>query len=128
MAKHDEIQSTEKLLDLIRNQDQLDPPSSGKQETATVPKRSGGKLGAAVRLGKKTVVGVDIGHSYIKLAKIRHNSDKTYQLLDYLDVPLNKSANLKDPAILALLKTTLNQFCGDESNMAVWAAITSANV
>ena len=128
MAKHDEIQSTEKLLDLIRNQDQLDPPSSGKQEIATVPKRSGGKLGAAVRLGKKTVVGVDIGHSYIKLAKIRHNSDKTYQLLDYLDVPLNKSANLKDPAILALLKTTLNQFCGGESNMAVWAAITSANV
>lgn len=129
MTKHDEIQSTEKLLDLIRNQDQIDDaPSSGKREGEPPTKSPGRKFGSAAGLRKKIVVGVDIGHSYIKLAKIRHNSGKTYQLLDYLNVPLNKSANLKDPAILSLLKTTLNQFCGGESNIPIWAAITSANV
>lgn len=133
MAKHDDIQSTEKLLNLIRTQDQIDttdtdsPPPTNTLADISV-KKNRKSIAEAVRLRKKIVIGVDVGHTYIKLAKIQHNSDKSYELLDYLDIPLQKSFSLKDPKILELLKSTMHRFVDSNTNTSIWSAITSADV
>lgn len=133
LAKQDEIQSTEKLLNLIRTQDQIDstgmaPTSPPVSLTGISVKKNKKIIAGKVRLGKKIVIGVDIGHTYIKLAKIQQNSDKSYELLDYLDVPLQKSFSLKDPKNQELIKSTMHRFCGADTHALIWSAITSADV
>ncbi len=81
----------------------------------------------SVPFKKRVTIGVDIGHTYIKLAKVSH-SDKKFEIIDYLDVQLNSPISLKDPNFLKLLKSTLDQFCGPGSNYEIWSAIQSAKV
>ncbi|MBI5894510.1 MAG: pilus assembly protein PilM [Desulfobacterales bacterium] len=77
---------------------------------------------------KKYTVGVDIGHTYIKLAKTERLSDKSYELLDYLDIALNTQVSLRDPKFLEHLKSGLDQILGDGPKCDIWAAIPSAKV
>ena len=72
-------------------------------------------------------VGVDIGHTYIRLAKI-NQSDKQPEILDYLHIPLKSIINVKDAQFQRLLKTNLVDFCDSPSNYDIWGAIQSANV
>lgn len=72
-------------------------------------------------------VGVDIGHTYIRLVKI-NNSDKDPEILDYLHVPLKSNINVSDTTFQDILKSTLVQFCESPSDFDIWAAIQSANV
>jgi type IV pilus assembly protein PilM len=126
LTKHNDVQSTEKLLKLIRRQNgtPLGPePDAGKTSAKNVS-----SITKAIRIRKKIAVGVDIGHTYIKLAKVQHISDKNHQLLDYLDLPFQKKISLKDPATLKLLKSKMEEFSGVGSNMPIWSAITSAKV
>ncbi|MFZ1987324.1 MAG: pilus assembly protein PilM [Desulfatitalea sp.] len=77
---------------------------------------------------KKHTVGVDIGHTYIKMAKTARLSDKSYELLDYLDITLNTQVSFKDPKFLEHLKSGLDQVCGDGPSCDIWSAIPSAKV
>lgn len=81
----------------------------------------------SVPFKKRLTIGVDIGHAYIKLAKVSQ-SDKHFELLDYLDVPINFQISLKDPKFLKILKSTLDQFSGQDTNCKIWSAIQSAKV
>ncbi len=128
MAAPDEIRSTEKLLALIRNPnpqpDASQPPKTDRP--AEAPKHSWLVQGPGSP--KKYTVGIDIGHTYVKLAKTERLSDKSYELLDYLDIPLNSQVSLKDPKFLDHLKTGLDQMIGDGPKCDIWSAIPSGKV
>ncbi|MEJ2155594.1 MAG: hypothetical protein P8X96_09680 [Desulfobacteraceae bacterium] len=122
--KENDIRSTEKLLELIRKHDNSDPPPSLEPDARSKP--------SSIRLipsafQRRTVIGVDIGHTHIRLAKIMC-SDKSVFLTDYLDVPFKTSISIKDNKILKPLKAALDQFCQESSNFDIWGAIQSAKV
>jgi len=122
--RENDIRSTEKLLELIREQDSGDPVQSVDSNKA--PKHPPARLIPSA-FQKRTVIGVDIGHTHIRLAKILH-TDKSMVLRDYMDVPFNTSISIKDEKLQRSLKAALDQFCEGLSHYTVWGAIQSAKV
>lgn len=128
MARHDEISSTEKLLDLIR----------GKGDTATdstyvAPRQptKGGLKNSIIQsfpLKKRIVVGVDIGGEELKMVKVSQAMDKSLEMLDYSSQPFDSDMSKDSPQFSSFLKSALNDFCGDIKNVEIWSAISSANV
>lgn len=128
MAAPDEIRSTEKLLELIRTPSRSDQVAPSRASGEKGPGRKRSSLIPSVRLKKKCTVGVDIGHTYIRIARTGRLPDKTYVLLDYLDLPFKKPASLKDPDVLEQLKAGLDQICENSPDCDIWSAIPSAKV
>jgi Tfp pilus assembly PilM family ATPase len=124
LAKHDDIHSTEKLLNLIRH-DSVSEISHDKNPAHSEPKKS--RMVAPVSFKKRMTIGVDIGHTYIRLAKISP-SDKSPEILDHLHVPVKFNIKASDPKFQTILKSTLDQFCEGSSQYDIWGAIQSANV
>ncbi len=122
-----EIRSTEKLLELIRspNAKPSHPNSANIAENHSKPIIR--PWISSLSFQKKVTIGVDIGHTHIKLAKVLR-SDKNLELLDYLDIPFSASISIKDAKILKTLKSALDQFCDGISGYEIWGAIQSANV
>ncbi len=128
MAKQkNDIQSTERLLKIIREKDTISIPEDSPQSPSCAIKAQKSTLIKSVSFKKKATVGVDIGHTNIRLAKLIR-AEKSYQLVDYLDVPLSKTVSLKDPKFKETLRTTMARFCGDAASVDIWGAIHSANV
>ena len=127
MARKDDIHSTERLLNLIRSDSTSDKTSSSETspENPSRPKQS--NLISPISFRKRITVGVDIGHTYLKFAKISQ-SDKLFEILDILHIPLNKQINVNEPTFRQLLKSTLDDFCGAHGNPVIWSAIQSARV
>ncbi|MEJ2040333.1 MAG: pilus assembly protein PilM [Desulfosarcinaceae bacterium] len=75
----------------------------------------------------KISIGVDIGHTYIKLAKLQKTTEG-FELLDYLDVPLSAPASFTDNGFRLILKSSLEKFCADTNKYQIWSAISSAEV
>ena len=75
MVRKDEISSTEKLLDLIR---ETPLPPSAANETGAASSRQPGLLNS-LTFKKPIGIGVEIGNSDIKIAKINRISDKCCQ-------------------------------------------------
>ena len=96
MAKQDEISSTERLLELIRTEDQIKLEDSDE----LAQKRSG-RLKSLVRTSvsfkKNIAVGVDIGYDDLKLVKVRRVSDRNYEMLEYARVPLDLEIPRENP-------------------------------
>ena len=81
-----------------------------------------------VRLRGVCFVGVDIGHTYIKIAKSVRLTDKNYELLDYLDIPFNAQISFRDPLFVDRLKEGVSRICDDRANCDIWGTIPSAKV
>lgn len=128
MAAPDEIRSTEKLLALIRNPNPQAEASPAEEIVKPTQIKKRPWLIQSPGAPKKYTVGVDIGHTYIKLAKTERLADKSYELLDYIDIPLNTQVSLKDPKFLEQLKSGLDQIIGDGPKCDIWSAIPSAKV
>ncbi len=127
MAKHDDIHSTERLLNLIRSDNSAEATHRPKMDSDGSTKSKLSSFISPVSFRKRITIGVDIGHTYIKFAKISQ-SDKSFEILDFLDVPINKQINVNDPQFQKLLKSTLDKFCGEHHHPAIWSAIQSARV
>lgn len=128
MTAPDEIHSTDKLLELIRT-----PGSNAAHPEQTPFQSSRGSKGGsslldAFRLQKKYTIGVDIGHTYIRLAKVQRMADKSHELIDYSEIRLDRQVDLKESQILDQLKTALDAMCDDRGAYDIWSAIPSAKV
>jgi type IV pilus assembly protein PilM len=121
LARNDDIHSTEKLLQLIRHSDRQKP-------SPLLTTRSKSPIIKPLSLARKRTIGIDIGHSYIKMAKIERLSDKNYELIDYLDVPLDRPVSFQDPLLPGILKQHLDRLRGQDRPCEIWSAITSADV
>lgn len=127
--QNSEIRSTERLLEIIRAQGP-GPASPDVGSTPSTPHRAiffSKSALSAFSFQKKITIGVDIGHTHIKLAKVVR-SDKSHELVDYLDIPFKSSISIKDGQILKALKSALDQFCSETKTYDIWGAIQSANV
>jgi Tfp pilus assembly PilM family ATPase len=128
LAKYDEISSTERLLDLIRNNrnDEVETIETASRRSS--PQKVASYLKESMAFKKSTTVGVDIGHTELKLAKIKHLSHHKHQLVDYLRVPYESNVTPFDPEFVRFLRSTLRRFCGTGKKMDIWSNISSARV
>ena len=127
MPKTDEINSTERLLGLIRNDEKgSDIPevhaAQESRETARPrPARSWG-------LKKNITVGVDFGYSDVKLVKIRQSSERQWHILGYRSVPFDPKISMEDPEFSIFFRTTLTSFCGSTGKVALWSSMPSEGI
>jgi len=127
LAKQDEISSTERLLELIRTENEEESADSGSSS-----KRQSGGLKSLFRntisFKKNVSVGVDIGYDDLKMVKLQRVSDLHYEMLEYARVPFDPEIPRESPDFYRFLKPTLAEFCGMSRAIDIWCTISSARV
>ena len=127
MAKHDEISSTERLLELIRTDRDEEFADSGRPS-----RRPSGGLKSIFRspisFKQNVTIGVDIGYDDLKLVKIRRVSDQNYEMLEYARVPFNPEIPRESPEFHTFLRPTLAEFRRSARTADIWCTISSARV
>ena len=127
MAKKNEISSTERLLELIRTDSEIDLEDADKPSRKP---RRGRKsfFGGSISFRKNITIGVDIGYDDLKLVKLRHVSDQNHELVEYARVPFDPQIPRESPDFHLFLRPTLEEFCGSDRNADMWCTISSARV
>ena len=127
MAKQDEITSTERLLELIRTDREIELEDSGQRSQ----KRSGGLkslVRRSIAFKKNVTVGVDLGYNDLKMVKVRRISDQSYEMLEYARIPFDPEISRENPDFHQFLRPTLTEFCGPDRGADIWCTISSARV
>lgn len=117
----DEISSTEKLLDLIRD------PSPSDKRPPSAPRTRKGRI-LPFHFSAPVTVGIEITDIEICLVKIKQVSVNNLELLDFCRVPLPPALSRTSPPFGALLKTTLHSFCGELGSVKIWCVLSSPSV
>jgi type IV pilus assembly protein PilM len=125
LGRKDEISSTEKLLDLIR--DNTLPPSSANLTEPAAPTQKTG-LFKALTFQKAIGIGVEIGNRSIKIAKISRVSDKSFELLDYDTIAVEQAEPFDTPRLAKALAAVLSRFCTGLKRYDIWCCVASAKV
>lgn len=127
LAKQNEISSTERLLELIRTDREVDIEGAAKPSRK---KSSGVKSSvlSSFSIGKNITVGVDIGYDDLKLVKLKRISDQNHELLEYARIPFDPKIPRESPDFYQFLRPTLLDFCGADKNADMWCTISSARV
>lgn len=129
MATQDEISSTEKLLELIRSEENTEVEYPDSVAPPHPPKSLKTALIKAWPLKKKgTTVGVDFGCKELKLVKIRQSSDKQWVLLGYTSVPFDPEIPKQGNEFATFLNDTLTEFCGSSRKSELWCLLSSPEV
>ncbi|MGD9302140.1 MAG: pilus assembly protein PilM [Desulfobacterales bacterium] len=128
MAKHDEVSSTERLLDLIREDSKSEYTASGTGSHKTLGHQLKNIFINPVAFRKTITVGVDLGHDDIKLVKINRISDQKYEMLAYERIPFDENLDRQSLQFPQFLRTVLTGFCGKAKNVELWCTIPSARV
>jgi len=133
ISQNDEISSTEKLLDTIRNEDTsiedkipaISPvPASGHPNTEAVK-----SFFAKMLPSKESItIGIEIGYNEACLVKIKQLSDQKWRLMDFRSVPFNPGMSKESDEFADLLKTSLSEFCGPLKEVNIWCTISTARV
>ena len=128
MPGRDEISSTEKLLDLIRNKSDEDFEFIVDSPSGPSPRGLGSFFKRLFPFGRTLTLGVDIGYSDLKLAKMGQSSDRRPELVDYLTVPFDSGISRDSPTFPHFLHSALTGFCGSPRRMNIWSIISGAKV
>ncbi len=127
MPANNEISSTERLLGLIRGED------NGVENIDTLlsnefPDKRKARSARVWQLKKKITVGIDFGHQYLKLVKVRQVLDDQWNLLDYRNIPLDPRIPKDSPEFTRFFRATLTGFCGSPGKCKLWSTITSDQI
>ena len=128
MAKPDEISSTERLLDLIRDDGIKEHPATSRPPKISIGHRLKDIISNPVSLRKTISVGVDLGHDDLKLVKIHRISDQKYEMLEYARVPFEADITRENPRFHQFLRSVLANYCSNLNNVEIWCTISSARV
>jgi len=128
LIKRDEISSTERLLDLIRNGGKEGDTAFDPSSQKSIGPRLMGLFRNSVSFKKSISVGVDLGHDDLKLIKIHRISDQKVEMLEYARVPFESDITRKSPEFYQFLRPVLTNFCGSSTNPGIWCTIPSARV
>lgn len=112
LTKRDEISSTERLLDLIRDDGLEDDAAVNLSTQDSVGSRLMGLIKNPVAFKQAISVGVDLGHDDLKLVKVNRISDQKYEILEYTRVPFESGLDKNNPAFYQFLRPILANFCG----------------
>ena len=97
MAKYDEISSTERLLDLIRDDNKSEDTPSNAGSQRAIGHRLKNLLSVPVTFRKVISVGVDIGHDDLKMIKIHRVSDHKFKMLEFARIPFDPDISREAP-------------------------------
>ncbi len=125
LAKKNEISSTERLLDLIRKQE---PQELSEDNTAYPKKFKQAKPFSSFSFEKETNIGIEIGHTELKLAKIEHLQNDKYELSDFKTIPFAPNTSPDDSGFPIFLKQSLENFGVVKHRSELWSAISSVKV
>jgi type IV pilus assembly protein PilM len=129
LAKKDELSSTERLLELIRDEAPADAPAAYRSAPEPTGSRIRNFLSNSISISKKSIsVGVDLGHEDLKLVMLNRVSERKTEVLDYARVTLNPEIPKGHPEFHQFIRSTLVKFCGPHRNIDLWAIISSARV
>lgn len=133
MARTDEISSTEKLLELIRDHgkpvddlsgDGTDAQAAGTE--ASSPPRKPAASAAATKL--PITIGVDIRSQRILLAAVQRGADGHHELVQIRSVRLKSHMALDSADFTKALNTALTDFTSGFKKHRIWVSMPSANV
>jgi type IV pilus assembly protein PilM len=129
LAKQDELSSTERLLELIRDERPTEPTA---EEFAAFPparQRFKNYLSKSLAFRKKIIsVGVDLGHEDLKIVAVNRISDRKVELMDYARVAFDSETHRDHPNFHQFLHSALVNVLGSHANVELWATIPSARV
>lgn len=131
MARKDDINSTEKLLNVIRGKSQKKPDAERQavskpgKKTAKILDISGAKHAADK---KRYTIGVDFGQGFIGLAKTIKASDGRPMLLEHKIIKYGHLTSKNTPEFNDILKSALISFCGSFANCSIWTMMPAGEV
>lgn len=128
MAKHDEVSSTERLLDLIRDDSKPEFTVGSAGSKKSFGDRLKNIVHNPVSFRKAITVGVDLGHDDIKMVKISRMANQKYEMLEYERIPFSEDVDRQSPQFPQFLRTVLTDFCSNTKNVDLWCTISSARV
>ena len=127
-----DINSTEKLLDVIRGKKsdsykEVKSLSALPDRPVLFRQRS---LSFINFFSEKKLytIGVDIGRDVIRLARTIKTSGGNPVLVDYKIISFDKQINKGSPEFREILRITINSFCGSTDNCSIWALMNAADV
>ncbi len=136
MAPLNEITSTEKLLDFIRNKSGSAGAEGGSAEEGLPapvlpsPRKKIARLIPFRKVSpfKAATVGVCIGHDYLWLAKTTKGANGAPVLVDKRQVAIPRTLNRTSPEFINILRTELASFCQRQKKQQLWAIMSAAGV
>ena len=132
MASTDDINSTEKLLNVIRGKNEGYPGQAGKPKLTLSPKKSAKTKNVSIYKGlsdkKRFTVGVDIGQEFISLAKTVKSSDGRPVLTDQRMIQYGHLTSKGSSEFNSLLKSSLVAFCGSIADCNIWTMMPAGEV
>ncbi len=128
MAKRDEVSSTERLLDLIRDDSKSEYSATGIASQRSFGHRLKNIIINPVSFRKSITVGLDLGHDDIKMVKMSQISDQKYEMLEYARIPFDQDVDRQSPQFPQFLRPIMMDFCGNSKNVKLWCTISSARV
>jgi len=128
LAKYDEISSTERLLDLIRDDNKSEYSPSNTSTQGAVGHRLKKLLSIPVTFKKVISVGLDLGHDDLKIIKIQRVSEYKFKVLEFGRIPFDPDISRESPQFHQFLKPILANFCGHPNSAEIWCTTSSARV
>ena len=128
MAKYDEISSTERLLDLIRDDNKSEHSPSNTSSQGAIGHRLKKLLSIPVTFKKVISVGLDLGHDDLKIIKIQRVSEYKFKMLEFDRIPFDPDISRESPQFHQFLKPILTNFCGHPNSAEIWCTTSSARV
>ena len=132
MAKTTDINSTEKLLNVIRGSQQPSSAAIDAAEDLSPKQKKSDKLSvyrSGVFTGKHRVkVGVDIGRDNISFAKMTKSSDGRPLLVDQKILKIGDQISKESAEFNNFLKASLTAFAGNLGDCDIWAMMNATEV
>ena len=132
MAGINDINSTEKLLNVIRGKDKDSFASKGKPAVPLFSKKPGKKPNLTLPKlffnKKRYTVGIDISEEFIGLAKTKNASDGRPVLVDHKIIKYDHLTSKDSVEFKSLLKSYLIDFCGSLAACNIWTMISATDV
>jgi len=127
LARNDDITSTEKLLDVIKDKKEeapSPPPLSAQEPKKNLIAFSPKKVGT-----RSMNVGIDAGHEFVRFVKTIRSSDGKWKLLDARKVAYPFGLTKGTPEYAVFLRDELTKFgCSAKDNCGVWLIMSAAEV
>ncbi len=135
MAQLNDVTSTEKLLDFIRNKSSVTFPEGENTEKAPlpVPPPLPKKIAKIIPFRKASflkavTVGIYIAREYLWLAKTTKGPDGVPVLIDKRQREIPLTVDRKGAEFAKLLKSELASFCDEGQKHSLWAMMSAAGV
>jgi Tfp pilus assembly PilM family ATPase len=132
LASRDDINSTEKLLNVIRGKKVGLPDQTEKIRAPLSAKKPAKIISIAAYKHtsdkKRYTIGVDFGQGFIGLVKTVRSSDGRPILVDHRMTKYSHLTSKNSSDFNALLKSSLNAFCGSFSDCSIWTMMPAGEV